>query len=163
MVSIEPAKVEDVSEIKQVLSETWRATYQSFLSQATIDTVTSVWHNPERLTAEIQDPRIYFGVARSNSGAILGLTTVRKMSDDLVVLARLYIHPQYQRQGIGSQLLQAGVSAFPAVRTIRLEVEANNRSAYTFYQHHGFHETASQEERVEGDVIQVKVMEKLIP
>ena len=161
MVRIEPAKVEDVLEIKQVLSETWRATYQSFLSQATIDKVTAVWHSPERLAREIQDPRIYFGVARSDTGAIIGLTTLGKMSDELVVLARLYIHPPYQRQGIGSQLLQAGVRAFPAVRTIRLEVEANNQSAYTFYQHHGFREIDSKEERVEGDVIQVKVMEKV--
>lgn len=162
MVSIERANVEDVPEIKQVLSETWRATYGSFLSQATINTVTSVWHSPDRLAAEIQNPRIFFGVARTGDGAIIGLTTVGQISDDTVVLSRLYVHPQYQRQGVGSQLLQAGITAFPATRTLRLEVEENNHSAYTFYHHHGFHETESKEERVEGDVIKVMVMEKFI-
>ena len=163
MVRIERAKVEDTPEIKQVLSETWRATYSSFLSEATINTVTSVWHSVDWLAAEIQNPRIYFGVAKREDGAIIGLTTVGQITDDTVVVGRLYIHPQYQRQGIGSQLLEAGMTSFPAAHTIRLEVEESNQSAYTFYHNHGFRETESKEERVEGEVIKVKVMEKHIP
>jgi ribosomal protein S18 acetylase RimI-like enzyme len=162
MVSIERATVEDVPEIKQVLSETWRATYSPFLSQATINTVTSVWHSLDRLAAEIQNPRIFFGVAKTENSAIIGLTTVGQFTDDTVVLSRLYVHPQYQRQGIGSQLLQAGITAFPTAHTIRLEVDENNQSAYTFYHNHGFRETERKEERVEGDMIKVMVMEKLI-
>lgn len=160
MVRIERANVEDVAEIKQVLSETWRATYSSFLSEATINTVTAVWHSPDQLAAQIQNPRIFFGVAKGGDGTIIALTTVGQISDDTVVLARLYVHPDYQRQGIGGQLLQAGLTAFPTARTIRLEVEANNHAAYTFYQTHGFRATESKEERVEEEVIQVIVMEK---
>lgn len=70
------------------------------------------------------------------------------------------MYPHYQRQGIGRQRLQAGLTAFPTARTIRLEVEENNHAAYTFYQTHGFRATESKEERVAGDVIQVIVMEK---
>lgn len=161
MVSIERATVEDVPEIKQVLSETWRATYSPFLSPATIDTVTSVWHSPDQLAAEIQNPRIFFGVAKTENAAIVGLTTVGQITEDTVVLSRLYVHPEYQRQGIGSQLLRAGITAFPSVHTIRLEVEENNQSAYTFYYKHGFRETERKEEHVEGDVIKVQVMEKV--
>jgi ribosomal protein S18 acetylase RimI-like enzyme len=162
MISIERANVEDVPEVKQVLSETWRATYSSFLSQATINTVTSVWHSPNQLATEIQNPRIFFGVAKTSDGMIIALTTVGQISDDTIVLSRLYVHPQYQRQGIGRQLLQAGITTFPMARTIRLEVEKNNQSAYTFYHNHGFRETESKEERLEGDVIKVLVMEKHI-
>lgn len=160
MVRIERANVEDVAEIKQVLSETWRATYSSFLSAATINTVTAVWHSPDQLAAQIQNPRIFFGVAKTGDGTIIALTTVGQLSDDTVVLARLYVHPDYQRQGIGRQLLQAGLTAFPAAHTIRLEVEENNHAAYTFYHSHGFRATESKEEWVAEDVIQVIVMEK---
>src|SRR5690349_5483481 len=141
MVRIERATVEDVPEIKRVLSETWRATYSPFLSPATINTVTSVWHSPDRLTAETQHPLIFFGVAMTETGAIVGLSTVGQITDDTVVLSRLYVHPPYQRQGIGSLLLQAGLTAFPTARTIWLEVEEKNQSAYTFYHNHGFRET----------------------
>jgi len=162
MVTIERANVEDVSQIKQVLSETWQATYSSFLSQATIDKVTSVWHSPKQLAAEILNPRIFFGVVKTAEGTIIALTTVGQISDDSVMLSRLYVHPQYQRQGIGSKLLEAGISAFPTVRTMRLEVEENNHLAYMFYHRHGFRDTERKEEQVEDDVIQVVVMEKLI-
>ena len=162
MVRIERANLEDVPEIKHVLSETWRATYRSFLSEATINTVTSVWHDPKQLAAEIQNPHIFFGVAKLSDGVIIGLTTVGHITDDTVVLSRLYVHPQFQGRGIGSQLLQAGSTAFPRARIIRLEVEENNHPAYTFYQTHGFRHTASKEERVEADVIKVVVTEKFI-
>lgn len=160
MVRIEQANIVDVPHIKQVLSETWRATYSSFLSEATIHTATSVWHSPQRLAAEIQHPRTFFGVAKTSDGVIIGLITVGQITDDTIVLARLYVHPQYQHQGIGSQLLQAGISAFPTARTMSLEVEEHNHPACLFYQHHGFHDRERKEERVESDVMRVVVMEK---
>ena len=160
MVRIERANVADVPHIKQVLSETWLATYRSFLSSATIHTATSIWHSPERLAAEIQHPDTFFGVAKSSDGTIIGLITIGQLTDETVMLARLYVHPQHQHHGIGSQLLQAGISAFPAARTIHLEVEEHNQRAYSFYQHHGFQAIEHKEERVESDIIRVVVMEK---
>ena len=160
MVWIERANIADVPHIKQVLSETWLATYRAFLSSATIHTVTSVLHSPQRLAAEIQHPDIFFGVAKTGDGTIIGLITVGQMTDDTVMLARLYVYPQYQHHGIGSQLLQAGISAFPTARTMRLEVEEHNHPAYMFYQRHGFHDIERKDERVESDVIRVVVMEK---
>ena len=101
-------------------------------------------------------------MAKTADGAIIGLTTVGQISDDTIVLARLYVHPQYQRHGIGSQLFQAGSTAFPTARTIRLEVEEQNYAAYRFYKNHGFRETERKEARVEDEVIRVMVMEKVL-
>ena len=164
MVSIERANIEDVQEIKRVLSETWIATYSPFLSQATIDTVTSVWHSPNQLAAEIQNPKIFFGIAKIADGAIVGLTTMGQRTEDTIMLSRLYVHPQYQRHGIGSKLLHAGLAAFPTARIILLEVEENNQQAHAFYLRHGFQDTESKEESVQSDVIKVIVMAKhLLP
>ena len=163
MVSIERANIEDVPEVKRVLSETWIATYSQFLSHATINTVTSVWHSPNQLAVEIQNPHIFFGVAKIADGTIAGLTTVGQRNDDTIMLSRLYVHPQYQRHGIGSKLLQAGIAAFPTARTILLEVEENNQQAHTFYLRHGFQDMESKEERVHSDVIKVIVMAKHLP
>ena len=163
MVIIERANIEDVPEIKRVLSETWIATYSPFLSQATINTVTSVWHSPNQLAVEIQNPHIFFGVARIADGTIAGLTTMGQRTDDTIMLSRLYVHPQYQRHGIGSKLLHAGIAAFPTARIILLEVEEHNQQAYAFYLRHGFRDMESKEERVHSDVIKVIVMVKYLP
>lgn len=163
MVSIERANIEDVPEIKRVLSETWIATYSPFLSPATINTVTSVWHSLNQLAVEIQNPQIFFGVAKIADGTIAGLTTMGQRTDDTIMLSRLYVHPQYQRHGIGSKLLHVGIAAFPTARIILLEVEENNQQAYAFYLRHGFRDIESKEERVHRDVIKVIVMAKHLP
>jgi len=163
MVSIERANIEDVPEIKRVLSETWIATYSPFLSQATINMVTSVWHDPNQLALEIQNPHIFFGVAKIADGTIAGITTLGQRTDDTIMLSRLYVHPEYQRHGIGSKLLHASIAAFPTARIIQLEVEENNQQAHVFYLRHGFRDMENKEESVHSDVIKVIVMAKHLP
>ena len=160
MVTVQRANVEEVQEIKQVLSETWMDTYGSFLSQDTIQKVTTVWHNPQLLASQVQNPEIFFGVARDEGNTILGLVTARKQGDDTVVVDRLYVSPQYQRKGIGSKLLEESIIAFPGTRRLRLEVEEQNEKGLSFYRKQGFKEISRKEERVEDETLEVIEMEK---
>lgn len=160
MVKIERARVEEAQEIKQVLSETWVDTYGPFLSQETIRKVTSAWHDPKLLASQIQDPEIFFGVAKDESDRILGLVTARKRGVDTVAIFRLYVHPQHQRKGIGSRLLEESVLAFSGARRIQLEIEEQNHKGLAFYFKQGFKEIGRKEERVEDEVLKVIEMEK---
>ena len=160
MVTVQRANVEEVQEIKQVLSETWIDTYGSFLSQDTIQKVTTVWHNPQLLASQVQNPEIFFGVAKDEGNTILGLVTARKQGDDAVVVDRLYVSPQYQRKGIGSKLLEESIIAFPGTRRLRLEVEEQNEKGLSFYRKQGFKEISWKEERVEDETLKVIEMEK---
>ena len=56
----------------------------------------------------------------------------------LVVLHQLYVHPDVQGQGIGTDLLAEITDAFPDATTMRLEVESANARAVGFYEAHGF-------------------------
>jgi ribosomal protein S18 acetylase RimI-like enzyme len=160
MVTVQRAKVEEVQEIKRVLNETWLDTYGSFLSPNTIEQATSVWHNPERLASQIQNPNAYFGVAKDKEKTILGLVTARKQDDDTVVIDRLYVTPQYQRRGIGSMLLEESITTFPGIARLILEVEEQNKVGLSFYQKQGFREISRKEVRVEDDILLVIEMEK---
>ena len=160
MVKIERARVEEAQEIKQVLSETWVDTYGPFLSQETIRKVTSAWHDPKLLASQIKDPGIFFGVAKDENDRILGLVTARKRDTDTVVIFRLYVHPQHQRKGIGSRLLEEAALAFSGARRIQLEIEEQNHKGLAFYLKQGFTEIGRKEERVEDEVLKVIEMEK---
>jgi len=155
-----PANVEEVQEIKQVLSETWIDTYSSFLPVEVIHKTTSLWHSPEGLAAEIEAERVCFSVAKDEHGAILGLVTAGRPSEEVVYIARLYVLPGHQRQGIGAKLLDACVAAFPGVRTLRLEVEAQNEKGMAFYRKQGFREISRKEEELEGLSLMVVELEK---
>ncbi len=160
MVAIQRANAEEVQEIKQVLSETWVDTYGSFLSPATIEKATTIWHHPERLAAQIQNPDVFFAVAKDEANAILGLVTARKVDDDAVVVDRLYVSPPHQRKGIGSKLLEESIRSFPGTKKLHLEVEEQNVKGLSFYRKHGFREMGRKEQKLEDEVLMVIEMEK---
>ena len=160
MITIKPATVKEVAEIKQVLSETWIDTYSSFLPVQVIKKVTALWHSPETLAAEIKNERVFFNVARNEQGEIVGLLTAGRPSEDTVGIGRLYVLPGHQRQGIGARLLEACIAAFPEARRLRLEVEAQNKKGLAFYHKQGFSETSRKEEELEGISLMVVEMEK---
>jgi ribosomal protein S18 acetylase RimI-like enzyme len=160
LITIEKVKPEDALEVKQLLSETWADTYAGILSQQTIQTVTTAWHSPHLLAQQAQNPDLYFAIAQDENGKKLGLITIGKAEDNALMLYRLYVHPDFQRQGIGGKLVEAALLEFPAAKLMRLEVEAENKKGIAFYLKNGFKEIARKDEAVEGEVLKVIVMEK---
>jgi ribosomal protein S18 acetylase RimI-like enzyme len=151
MIIIEKATLEDISEVKQLLSYTWKDTYGSFLEAQTIEKVTTVWHHPEALKSQAEDPDTYFAVAKDENRKIVGLITVGRIDKKRVHMARLYVHPEAQRQGIGHQLLTAALKAFPNTEVVRLEVEEKNRKGVSFYNKQGFREVERRIVDIEGE------------
>jgi ribosomal protein S18 acetylase RimI-like enzyme len=160
MAQIERAAVRDVQSIREVLRETWHDTYASLLPKSAIEAITSQWHAPELLAEQIQNPDIYFALAREG-GFIAGVITAHKQEDALVV-NRLYVRPQHQRRGIGQQLLDSSYRAFPTVERVRLTVEAENGKGIAFYAKQGFREIARASEEVAGVRLENVVMERLL-
>lgn len=160
MVVIEPAKASDVQEIKQVLSQTWINTYGPFLSHTTIQKVTDVWHAPELLEAQVKNSDIFFRLAKDESGIILGLITAQQYDEDTLIVARLYVRPQSQRQGIGSKLLNDTMSIYSHAKKFQLAVEAQNEKGISFYRKQGFDEVGRSVEKIEGETLEVIHMEK---
>ena len=128
-----------------------------------IQKVTSLWHSPETLAAEIENERVFFHVAKSENGTIVGLLTAGRPSDDIIYIGRLYVLPGYQRQGIGGTLLDACVAAYPEAQLLRLEVEEQNEKGLAFYRKRGFREISRKEEELEGISLAVVEMEKKLP
>ena len=162
MIRIERAKLEDVPAIKQVLSDTWRATYGHFLPPGIIEHITAEWHAPTLLTQQVQNPTLFFGIARPEAGYVVGLVTA-SASNDVLMINRLYVLPDHQRQGIGQQLLQASYEAFPACQRVRLEVEVQNHSGVAFYRRQGFTNVGQHQEQIQNTLLEVMTMEKVLP
>ena len=158
--NIQPAEADEVRAIKKVLSETWIDTYGPFLPAEVIQKVTTLWHNPETLAAEIENPRVFFHVAKDQQGSIVGLLTAGRPSDDVVNIGRLYVLPGNQRQGIGGKLLDACMAAFPEAQKLVLEVEAQNEKGMAFYRKQGFEEVSRKEEEIEETTLVVVEMER---
>lgn len=159
MLTIERARVDDIDSIRRVLSETWLDTYGSCLSPSTIERVTTHWHDANLLRSQIEEPGNYFAVAR-DGGRIVGLITVVGATPEELYLPRLYVHPEHQRRGIGSALLDAAIAAHPDAAVIRLAVERRNAKGLAYWRKQRFVETGTAEERIGTESMTVLTMER---
>jgi len=66
-----------------------------------------------------------------------------------IILYSLYVHPEWQRKGIGSALLDAVIADHPEAKAIRLEVLKDNAAAIAWYRTKGF-ETYGETENATG-------------
>lgn len=159
IVGIRRAEKGDVAGIKAVLTATWRDTYAHFMSEATIAKVTAEWHSPSVLEAEVTRPSTYIGVATSASNEVVGMISAHSESEVLFV-ARVYVLPEFQRQGIGERLMNEACRTFPQARRLHLDVEEQNPKGRSFYRKLGFREVGTRSEDVAGTRLNVVVMEK---
>ncbi|MBI4170292.1 MAG: GNAT family N-acetyltransferase [Candidatus Aenigmarchaeota archaeon] len=161
MIKIQKVKLDEIPKAKRLLSYTWVDTYGSFFSKEAIRKITRVWHHPKTLAIQAKNPDIFFGVAKTEKGKIVGLVTVRKIKDSKIFMNRLYVHPKYQRKGIGKKLMDKAARHFRA-RKIRLEVEEKNKKGLNFYLKNGFRKIRKKIEVIEGQKMITIVMEKRI-
>ena len=161
MVTIRRALIGDIPGIRSVLAVTWRDTYSTLLSETSIAKVTAEWHAPKVLEAEIERSSSFVAVAESISLAIVGMITAHSQ-DDLLSIARVYVLPEFQRQGVGKGLMEASYRAFPQARRVQLDVEEQNLKGRAFYRKLGFHEIGVKSDDLAGTKLTSIIMEKWI-
>ena len=71
-----------------------------------------------------------------------------KNCGDHVFISRLYIKPEYRRQGLARRAIalfdtMAKIEEFDSIKTLRLQVERKNTFAINVYEHLGFYKIKS--------------------
>lgn len=155
----------DLEAISILLGETWHDTYDGIYGPRKVAEITASWHSVAALESRLIRPESEFIVA--DDGETIGGMAFAASSDPekkLVMLHQLYVRPECQGQGIGSDLLQEIVDAFPNASTMRIEVETANEKALRFYEKHGFAEIGRTDNCGRDDSgIPAAVYEKPLP
>lgn len=163
MITISKARVEEVSEIKKLLYKTWISVYSGLYSKESIDKITADWHSIELLTKQILDPNRLFLVAKDGN-KIVGMCNTASVTDkgNEINIQRLHIDPEYQRKGIGTNMLNMIIEAFPNVTKINLEVEKQNKKAISFYKKTGYKIVSEKIFEVQNVNMPCLIMERTI-
>jgi ribosomal protein S18 acetylase RimI-like enzyme len=162
-ITLSPAVLTDADAIAALLKECWAATYSSFLSTRTLEDLAQQWHHPDILRRQITNPKVAFLLARTDSGILVGAGNAKLVADGVAVdVQRLYVHPAYQRQGIGSHLLRTILAAFPKAQTIDLEVAELNGLGRAFWMKCGFRESGRSQIGVGDAVLDLVKMSKRV-
>lgn len=141
MFFVRSASARDIPAIREVLAETWRATYAPFYGAAKVEEIIADWHSEASIKASLDRPDGEFLVA--DDGKQIGGVAFASHSDETkaVSLHQLYVRPECQGLGIGRDLYAEIETCFPGAQTLTLEVDPGNEPAIGFYQKHGMVET----------------------
>ena len=159
---IEKARTSEIPRIRRFLAASWRESYKDILPEKIIENAITVWQTAEKISGQITKDGRYFALAKDKRGKILGLITARLRKDGDIYVSRLYVGSKYQGNGIGTALLDQLKTVFPAIKKIRLYVDAGNAKARTYYLKYGFIETGTKERIVLDYVKKLVVMEKTL-
>lgn len=135
---IRTASERDLAPIRDLLVETWHATYDGLYGAERVTEITDRWHSIAALKARLVKPRSEFLVA-DDGKEIGGMAFATADADGRTVeLRSLYVLPRHQGRGVGGLLLEEMIDSFPEASLIRAEVEPENGRAVAFYKACGF-------------------------
>ncbi len=128
----------DIEAVRELLVETWHATYDAVYGVERVTAITDDWHSVASLRRRLEQPNGEFLVA--DDGARLGGMAFASAdaAGTAVKLHQLYVRPAMQGRGVGGMLLDEIIESFPDATVFSLEVEEANARAIGFYAAQGF-------------------------
>ncbi len=137
-ISIRAADIGDSRAIAELAVLVWNDAYRAFLSPEALATITPDRRGP-LIMASILAGEIW-RIALDSNHAIIGF--VHAKPDQRWAdwhLGAIYIHPRWQRKGVGTKLMLAVVDELGrrSGRSLSLRVFAANHAAKQFYTKHG--------------------------
>jgi ribosomal protein S18 acetylase RimI-like enzyme len=139
----------------------WQATYPGLISQAQIDAMLDARYAPARIAERLDDTHHAWWVAEVD-GVLAGFAHAI-LEDGACKLDKLYVHPDFQRRGVGATLTRAVEhwARAQGVRRLRLQVNRGNLQAQHAYEKYGFRIVESRAFDIGGGfVMDDHVMEK---
>ncbi|EMA37857.1 GNAT family N-acetyltransferase [Halobiforma nitratireducens] len=147
---IRPATVDDREAIREVARDTWHDTYEE-LDDDTVDETIDDWYGEDVLERALSAAGTALLVAETDDG-IVGFTHGVVHGDEGDVL-RMYVHPDHQRDGVGTALherLRDDLEDFNMNRMRAIDF-ASNEGGRAFYEGLGFEKTGEGDVEIGGE------------
>lgn len=138
MIEIRSARAEDASLLQQVSSTIWNMHYPGLISTDQIDYMLEKMYHPAVIKDEL-GRGIIWKIAFYDSKPAGYLSYAMNGTDSLKIF-KIYVHPEYQRKGIGRMFLE-DAKAFARknkASCIYLNVYRRNETAFKAYLAYGF-------------------------
>ena len=132
---VRPATLNDAPGLIALWREVWPAAYEATLGPETVWAMLSdLEARGLRAMLPGKDERGYCAVS---DGRIVGSAIVAERGGT-AYLWGMYVHPTFQRTGIGARLLAAAVSSVSTAERLEARVMQPSPGAIAFYRKHGF-------------------------
>ena len=140
-VDVRLAVAQDAVGIASVARCTWNDTYVGIILPETQERFLGRWYTPAALEEAMGQSESWFYVAVVQ-GEVIGFAQFMMRDNGRGELTRIYILPEWQRQGVGSRLLREGLATLSThgAEEAFARVEKGNAKGAGFYERSGFHQ-----------------------
>lgn len=160
----------ELPQLRHLAMLTFKATYSAQNTEEVMTEYLQRAFNEKQLRQELKHPESEFYVLKSGTdwlGYIKlneGSAQTEAREDNALEIERIYVHPQYQRRGLGKRLLQEALSVArrKGKACAWLGVWEHNPKAIQFYEAQGFVKSGTHVFRIGGEDQTDWVMEKAI-
>jgi len=162
-VNLRRAEPADSAGIRTVARESWPRAYEGIVPPDIQGQAIASWYSDHALTQCLADTEEVFLVAETPN-RVAGFVHLGALQAGSVELLRIYVLPQFQRHGIGRQLLEEAISLLPSseIGRVTVSVARQNTAGCAFYERSGFSKTGLRTIHVFGCAVEEATYERLL-
>ena len=142
---------EDKKQVQEAVKKSWNATYEGIIPIEIQDNFLNGAYNDEMMKRRLEHSLMLVAEADDTILGFANFTPVNKKNQ--TELSAIYLLPEYQGEGIGSALLNAGIEKLKDVKEIHLDVEKENTIGTTFYKAKGFKVVKEYDDNFDGHIL----------
>lgn len=135
LMEISSMTISEIQQVQEIATIAWHTTYEGLIALDVQNNYLKLAYNEEMLFKRCTSTPFYVAKIDNKTVGFANFTNRRENGD--VELAAIYLHPNYQNQGIGSALLNYGIEQIQPAR-VWINVEAENEIGKRFYLAKGF-------------------------
>lgn len=158
-IMIQKARLMDAEAIKIIASLAWKEAYSELIPEDIQNKHIEEVYSIENIKDQIRNIEV---IVALRDDYIVGFAAF-EFQDDQTFLRSIYVLPQHQKQGVGSELLDS-IERRSKRRgsLVVLELENGNRAGESFYKRLGFEEAGYRADEMYGLPIKTIVMKKVV-
>lgn len=141
----------DINEVQRIAKVSWNATYEGIIPLEIQDNFLKSAYNDEQMKLRLERSVIYIAEVEGQVAGFANYSPVR--DGGKVELAAIYLHPNFQGQGIGTTLLQQAVTELDGLKNIYINVEKDNTIGMNFYKAKGFEVVEEFDDDFDGHIL----------
>jgi ribosomal protein S18 acetylase RimI-like enzyme len=155
----------DVSHVRRIALETWKATYAAFIPEADMEAYLDDAYAAPALVRRVEDHATIGFIAECSGEAVGYMIVSVKTDEKRCYLSSLYVLPEFQGKGIGMRMVgeaerKARAEGFDRVW---LGVMEKNAAALQWYRKLGFHFVEKVPFTMGGTTVQHFIGYKYLP
>ena len=143
--------IEDTKQVQDVAKKSWNATYEGIIPNSIQENFLKGAYNDEMMQKRLSHSLLLVAEAEDKIAGLANFSPVNEQGQ--TELSAIYLYPEYQGYGIGSALLDKGITMLENLKEVHLDVEKDNTIGTNFYKAKGFKIVDEYDDNFDGHIL----------